>query len=279
MRRKTVIVILIVLMCLGLFQIYDSPDENHKYAADLQGTINAGHQFSWLLFIGYKGGLLDQFDFTDWARSKLKEKDIQQVFRNKILDKYKAGGGKYEHELSSILYKEPEDIELVALERQQNYTAMTFKLNKRFTNSPDLPDKGGLVYSVVFSYGERPDGALWKKVLRKTANAVPFCSSFGTTGRWVVVDYNYTYNQSDYVTWYLREGDSLVNQKQKENMDSLKRLNTKEGRQEFMKSVETDVAISDIWASAWVKRLPEHIDEHLFQKTERVRNELVPGAR
>jgi hypothetical protein len=278
MRHKTVVVILIGLLCFGLFQVYDSPDENHKYEDDLQGTIRKGHSFSWLLFMGNKHQLLDQFDFIEEARSKLNKANVQEVSGIEILDKYKDGGGRYENELRSILFTESKDIELVVLERQRNYIAMTFKFNKKFTESPDIPGKGRMLYSVVFRYYE-PDGALWEKMLRKTANAVPFFSSFGTTGKWLVVDYSYTYNKADYATWYLREGDSFVSQKQKENMNSLKGLATKEGIKAILDRVEANMAISDVWAEAWVKRHPEHVDEQLFQKMKRFRDEIVPEAR
>lgn len=181
MRSKTVVVILIVLVCLGLIRVYNSPDENHKYEADLQGTIKAGHWFAWLLFIGNKDWLLDRFELTAGARTKLKEADLQQVFAVEILDKYKVGGGKYISALRSVLFEEPEDIELVTLERQQNYTAMTFKLKEGLITRPDPPGKGGMVYSVVFRYYQPVSESLWKRILRKTANAVPFCSSLGTT--------------------------------------------------------------------------------------------------
>lgn len=275
MKHKTVVVILIVLVCLGLVRVYNSPEENHKYEADLHGTIKAGRWFSWLLFIGNKGWLLDQFDFTDGARSKLKKADIQQVFWKDILDKYNAGGGKYEGELRSMLFREPEDIELVALERQQAFLAMTFTLN----GCPIVPSKGKMLCSIVFRYYQPVNGSLWKRMLRKTANAVPFCSSFGTTGRWLVVDYSYTYNQSDYAAWYLREGDALSGQKQEETMGFLKKIEKKEGVQELMRGIEMDLAISEEWASAWVERHPEHIDELVFEAAKRVRDEIGAKAR
>lgn len=234
MRRKSVVVILVILMCLGLVRIYSSPDENHKYEADLPGTINAGHWFSWLLFIGNQGRLLSGFDFVDAALSKLKKADIRQVFWKDILDKYKAGGGKYEWALRSMLFREPEDIELVALERQGIYTAMSFRLNNSLQGL-DIPGKGPMLYSIVFRYYEPGDESLLKKVLRKTANAVPFCSPLGTTGRWLVVDYSYTYNQSDYATWYLQAGDTWGSRKEKDTEDFLKSLKDKDGFQEFVR--------------------------------------------
>lgn len=271
--KKMIVMVLIVLACLGILGVYNSPEENSKYENDLQGIMKAGSWYSWLLFIGNKGWLLREFDFTESAKSKLEKANIQEVISLDIMDKYRVGGGKYEDELRSILFAEPEDIELVAFERRQNYMAMTFIYNDQFDESPDIPDKGRMVYSVVFRYYEPHNDALWKKVLRKTANAVPFCSAFGTTGRWLVVDYSYTYNQADYATWYLREGDLFVNQKKKENMDYFDRLNTKEGRQDFMNRVDKEIAISDAWASAWVKRHPEHIDEQLFEAANRAQKE------
>lgn len=275
MKRKTVVVILIVLVCLGLVWVYKSPEENHKYKADLHGTIEVGRWFSWLLFIGNKYSLLEQFDFTDEARSKLKKADIQQVFWKDILDKYNAGGGKYAGELKSMLFKEPDDIELVALERQQSFLAMTFTLN----GCPIVPGKGKMLCSIVFRYYQPVNGSLWKRILRKTANAVPFCSSFGTTGRWLVVDYSYTYNQSDYAAWYLREGDALSSQKQEETRGFWKKMEKKEGFQELMRGFEMDLAMLEVWATLWVERHPEHIDELVFQAGKKVRDEIGAKAR
>jgi len=108
-------------------------------------------------------------------------------------------------------------------------------------------------------------------VLRKTANAVPvpFLNSFGTTGRWVVVDYSFTYNQTDYAIWYLREGDIFVIQERKATREFWNKLITQKGRQELENRVDTEMAISDAWASAWVKRHPEYIDEQLSKAANR----------
>lgn len=90
----------------------------------------------------------------------------------------------------------------------------------------------------------------------------------------MIVDYSYTYNQSDYATWYLQEGDNFSSQQRKEIMDFWKR----EGLQGAIRRAETDLVIYDMWASAWVERHPEHVDEQLFQKIKKARDELVPGA-
>lgn len=252
MRNKLIIVI-IVLLCIGLLRVYNSPDENHKYENDLQSTIKAGHWFSWLLFIGNKYWLLDQFDYYEKVKSKLKEADLQQVFSTEIIDKYEASGGTYKSELLSVLFTKPEDLELVALERRQIYTAMTFKLKQSLINRPNLPGKSGMVYSIAFRYYEPSDDVLWKKILRKIGNAVPFCSQFGTTGIQLVVDYSYTYDQNDYVTWFLQKGDSVVSKRREQSKDFIKNLERKEGLEELSRKVNTELAISDRWASAWVK--------------------------
>jgi len=160
MNFKKKIVVLIVLAFLGMVLVYNSPEENNKYEADLHGTIKAGRLFSWLLFIGSKNSLFRQFDFTEYARSKLKKADIQEVVGIDILDKYEDSGGKYEDELQSILFAESKDIELVALEKRQNMYAMTFKFDNQLIGCPNIPGKGGMVYSAVFRYYEPHDGIL-----------------------------------------------------------------------------------------------------------------------
>lgn len=276
-HKKAVVVVLIVLACLGILQVYNAPEENSQYQNDLQGVIKAGNRYSWLLFIGNKSWLLREFDFTENTKSKLKKEEIQQIFRKDILDKYRANGGKYEGELRSMLFREPEDIELIVLERQQPYLAMTYTLKE----GPTIPGKGKMLCSVAFRYYQPANGSLLERVLRKTANAVPFCSSLGTTGKWLVADYSYTYNQSDYAAWYLREGDAMSSQRREENKVLLNKLRKKEGVQEFMSEIEMDMAVSEEWASAWVERHPEHVDVQLFEAANRVRKEtrLQPDER
>jgi hypothetical protein len=267
--KKKIVVILIVSIFFGIVLVYNSPEENSKYKNDLHGIINAASRFSWLLFVGDKKLLLSEFDFTDYAKSKLMKANIHYVLAIDILNKYKAGGGKYEKKLKSVLFKEPEDIELVALESQRHYLAMTYTLN----DGPNIPDKGEMLYSIVFRYYQPVKKSLWEKILRKTANTVPFCSSLGTTGRWLVVDYSYTYNQSDYVTWYLREGDIVSSQSQEDNWARINKLRTKEGIQEFKREIELDMTVLEEWASAWVERHPNHIDVQLFETANKIRKE------
>jgi len=269
-HKKTVVLVLMVLLCIGIIQVYNAPEENGKYQNDLQGVIKAGSRYSWLLFIGNKSWLLNEFDFTQNAKSKLKKDDIQQIFWNDILDKYRAGGGKYEGKLRSMLFKEPEDIELIVLERRYPYLALTYTL----TEGPIIPEKGRMLFSIAFRYYQPVNKSFFEKVLRKTANTVPFCSSLGTTGKWLVVDYSFTYNQSDYALWYLRQGDIVSSQTHEKNIVLLNKLRNKEGVQEFRREIEMDLAVSAEWASAWVARHPEHADVQLFEAANRVQKEM-----
>jgi hypothetical protein len=218
------------------------------------------------MFIGNKSELFDHFDFTENAKSKLKKANIKQITPIEILDKYKADGGTNKWPLSSMLFKEPKDIELVALERQKLFLAMTFKLN----DSPILPDKDEMMCSVVFRYYQPHDKTLWKQILRKLANAAPFCSHFGTTGKWLVVDYSYTYNQNDYSIWYLREGDAYHDKEKKKTSNFIDKLRSQKGRQEFMDKALNDLSVLEMWASAWVEKYPQHVDEELYNATKQI---------
>jgi hypothetical protein len=272
-RRKTVVFVVLVLLCFGFLYVYISPEENDKYKSDLEGVIKKGHWFAWLLFIGNKDWLIKQFDFSEDVKEKLKAADIRQEFSVDISEKYKAQGGKYEHALISVLYKEPKNIELVALERLRNdnqHVAMTFAVN----DSPNLPDKGRMLYSVVFRYYNPGNKTSWEKALRKIANAVPLCSAFGTAGKWIVVAYSYTYDQSDFATWWLREGDVFRAQKEKENEIFYKRWMSQRGGRTFGDDIRDLLAIDTLWASDWVKKHPEHIDERLYEVVKRTREEL-----
>ncbi len=260
-HKKIVVVVLMVLICIGILQVYNAPEENRKYQNDLQGVIKAGSRYSWLLFIGNKSWLLSEFDFTKNAKSKLQKEEIQQIYWKDILDKYEAGGGKYEDELRSMLFKKPEDIKLILLERREPYLALTYTI----TEGPIVPGKGRMLFSIAFRYYQPVNKSFFEKVLRKTANTVPFCSSLGTTEKWLVVDYSFTYNLSDYALWYLREGDIISSQTHEKNIDLLNKLRSKGGVQEFRRDIEMDLAISAEWASAWVARHPEHADVQLFE--------------
>lgn len=269
-HKKTLMVVLLVLTCLGILQVYNAPEENEKYKNDLYGVIVAGNRYSWLIFIGDKSLLLREFDFTENAKSKLNKEEIQQISRKGILDKYRAGGGKYEGALRSMLYKEPEDIELIVLERQRSYLAMTYTLSDEST----IPGKGKMLCSVAFRYYQPANGSFLERALRKTANAVPFFSSLGTTGKWLVVDYSYTYNQSDFAKWYLLEGDSITSQRLEEGKVLINKLRKKEGVQEYMSKIRMNMEVSEDWASAWVERQTEHADVQLFEAANKVRKEI-----
>lgn len=269
-KKMVVTVLILFFVCLAVVRVYNSPAENHRYEDDVRGTIEAGRWFSHFLYIGAKDRLLTKFDFTDRARAKLEKANIQQVFSVDILQKYKAGGGKHDNELKHMLYTDPEGMKLVVLERQRDFLAMTYTLK----DCPTVPGRGKMLCSIVFRYYEPANEYLWKRILRKAANAVPFFSSLGTTGRWLVVDYSYTYNQSDYAAWYLREGDAVSGLDREENMAQLKKLATKEGLRKLVEDSELALAVSEEWASAWVERHPEHIDEVLFEEAKRARNEV-----
>lgn len=254
MRRKIVIVILLILVSLGGLRIYNAPEENEKFADDLEGVMEKGHRFSWLLFIGNKW-LLNDFHLVEPALSKMTNASIDQVLRTEIVKKYEDQGGKFRSGLLSVLFAEPQDIVLVALERKEHYIVMTFALKE----SLFLPKRKKMLYSVAFRYYQPTSETLWKRTLRKTANAIPLCSSLGTTGEWLIVNYGYTYNQSDYASWYLREGDAHVRKGMEETKYFFDRLRSHAG------FIETEVAIaqklSEEWAIAWVKKQIEDTDE------------------
>lgn len=260
MKRNKIVIVVLALLCFGSVYVYLSPADNHKYESDLEGVIKKGQWFGWLLFTGNKDWLIKEFDFSKDAKEELKAADIRQEFQVGVLTKYEEQGGKYKPVLRSMLFKEPKDIELVALERvRRHHVGMTFTLNE----SPNLPDKGRMLYSVVFRYYNPGNKSFWEEIMRKIANAVPLFSSFGTPGKWIVVAYSYTYNQSDFARWWLREGDTFQAQEDKENEGFYERLKTQEGWRKLIADADEELTIDTLWAIDWVKKHPEHIDERL----------------
>ena len=273
MERKTIVMIALGLAFIGALYVADFEDENHKYENDLQGRIKAGKQFCSLLFEGDKHELLSRFKFCPYAKSKLQNANLQPIAPMSVREKYVDNNGKYWSLFEPVLFSHGEELDLAALEKHERDIGMAFSFNHKFDISPTILGNNRMLYSVVFRYVEPGHDTFWGRIFGKIANAVPFCSSFGTTGMWLVVDYSYTYNLSDFGTWCLKEGDSFVSQRRKEDKIFWEKLKTEEGAKSFRRKLRQELEISDLWASSWVEGNPERID--LYQEIQSLRNRFV----
>ena len=86
----------------------------------------------------------------------------------------------------------------------------------------------------------------------------------GTTGSWVVFDYNYKYNQADYLQWVLKEGENLSKKHDRELEESLAKLQDKESSEKWIQGIKdrADRSLNFLydWGSMAVKEQIERIE-------------------
>ena len=118
--------------------------------------------------------------------------------------------------IPSMFYPEQKDLKLVALERLDDFIVMTFAYMQRYENKiAEIPGKGKMVFSIVVGYDRHIEKKTLlrntEKLIRKIAN-LPLIRSFSgyakAEGRWLVIDFQYTYNQNDYYKWFVREEEN-----------------------------------------------------------------------
>jgi hypothetical protein len=175
----------------------------------------------------------------------------------------------YVSPLTPILFANKEnevDLELMLFERCEIFAVMTFAY-KSLESIVEIPEKGKMLFSIATRYYNPEDTKLFGKLIRKIAN-LPLLNKilgrFGTTGKWVVFDYNYKYNLNDYLEWINGEGQDRIAEWKKSN-DLIIQLKNKHGWERFWKSTSEragrGLAFLYEWGSIRVGRQIELIEE------------------
>jgi len=282
MRRNTkIIIILIVLSVIGIF-IYKSPDEAYWLKEDLKDAIEIGRTYAWNLFQGYKQGLLRVS--IDPAKTKIEKLNLREISDLEIHEQLrkvqldpeslfeKKQLGKYG--IVSPLFSESKMMELIILEKVENFVVMTFGYEDYNEGLVGIPEKGKMLFSVAVRYYQPIDKRFVNRIVRKILN-VPLLRNFtgkmGTTGHWVVFDYNYKYNRTDYLYWVLMEGENLSKKYDKELEEVLAKIKDKESSEKRMTEIKesADRGLNFLykWGSKAVEEQTEHI-EGLYNKVQ-----------
>lgn len=261
MRRNTKIIsLLIVLSLIGIF-IYKSPDEAYWFKENPQDAIKIGRTYAYYLLNSYKQGLLKMS--IDPAKTKIEKSNFHQIAISEIRDLTEKK--KIIAEITAPLLAEQgdEDMELIILEKLESFIVMTFAY-KSWEKIVEIPGKGKMLFSVGVRYYNPIDNRIALKLVRKIAN-LPLLRNFtgrmGTTGRWVVIDYNYKYNLNDYFDWVLKEGDNYSQKKLNESEELMRQLNSKELLEKFRKELTRGLDFLYGWGSATVENQIEYIEE------------------
>ena len=173
-------------------------------------------------------------------------------------------------------------LELVALERIESFIVMTFAYKSFIGEIAEMPGKGKMLFSVAVRYYQPIDDRFLPKLFRKIAN-LPLIGNFagqlGTTGRWVVYDYEYKYTLRDYYEWVLKAGDVYAAEQQKDAIELASLAKNKDFIEQLIKNRKED-ARKDMqflyeWGGVATKRQIDQF-ENLYRVLENVsRNGLV----
>lgn len=255
---KKIVIIIAVLTLLVL--VFVSPDESYWYKEKPLEAIELGRKFAYRLFLGYKQGLLEismppaepKIKNSEWK--ELSFMDIDRQLENKRKNIHFS--------ITAPLFSpDIEDIKLLALERHESFFAMTFAYEDYLGKIVEIPEKGKLLFSVVVRYYQPIDDRIMPKLLRKIANLSLLryvTGKLGTTGRWVVVDYSYKFNQSDYLNWVLKSGEEYTEILSKKTDEF---LNDDSSFNKLDESVDTSLSFDYEWGNIAITKQMERIEK------------------
>lgn len=255
---KKIVIIIAVLTLLVL--VFVSPDESYWYKEKPLEAIELGRKFSYRLFLGYKQGLLE-ISFPP-AEQKIKDSEWKELSFMDIDRQLENKHKNIHFSITAPLFSpDIEDIKLLALERHESFFAMTFTYEDYLGKIVEIPEKGKLLFSVVVRYYQPIDDRIMPKLLRKIANLSLLryvTGKLGTTGRWVVVDYSYKFNQSDYLNWVLKSGEEYTEILSKKTDEF---LNDDSSFNKLDESVDTSLSFDYEWGNIAITKQMERIEK------------------
>jgi len=277
------VIILVVVILIGIL-IYYSPDESH-HIENIQDAIKIGRTYAYNLLISDKYRLIEMS--ISPAKEKIDSLNLQSPLFNRVTYKERADiydcltkekiPYDYIAPLTPILFAKEEnevDLKLMLFERYTTFAVMTFAY-KTLNGVVEIPEKGKMLFSIATRYYKPEDDKLIGKLIRKIAN-LPLLNKitgrFGTTGKWMVFDYNYKYNLNDYLEWINEEGQDRLLKEWEESNELTNQLKIEQDWKKFMKStneyVEKSLVFLYEWGSIEVKKQIERI-EKLYKAKEK----------
>ena len=280
MKKGIVIsIILIISLALGIL-IYKSPHKAYWLQVNPQDAIKIGRLYAFYLLNGNKQELL-KMSFNQ-AKEKIEKSNIKEFFCDATTFSRLEEEKKIPSYILYPLYPEQKDMELVALESLESFIVMTFAY-KSLDEIVKIPEKGRMLFSVGVRYYEPTDNRLVPKLIRKIAN-LPllrnFTGNIGTTGRWVVFDFNYKYNLNNYFDWTLKEKENISQENKKKAEEFARQLKNKETSKKFMEKISESsnmgLAFLYEWGGMTVESQIEHLEKlymELYKAQEEVKEE------
>ena len=273
-KHIKIIIILIVLLVIGIL-IYRSPDEAYWLRENPQDAIKIGCTYAYYLLNSYKEGLLEMSIAP--ARAKIENSNFRQITMVNMHEWWILEKKKIHIEITAPLFTEQKDenMELITLEKLESFIVMTFAY-KSWDKIVEIPNKGKMLFSIAVRYFNPIDNRIVPKLVRKIAN-LPLLRNFtgqlGTTGRWVVFDYNYKYNLNDYFDWVSKEGENYTRKQHKESEEFMQQFGSEESFEEFRKeldeSLDKGLNFFYEWGSMAVEKQVERV-ERLYKAQEQV---------
>jgi len=272
-KNAEIIGILIALLVIGIL-IYQSPDEAYWLEEDSKDAIDIGRTYALYLFRGCKQELLKVS--VDPAKTKIEKSYFQELAFSEIDEKLrkirldtetlseKKQLGKYG--IVAPLFPKDKSMKPIIFERRNNFIVLTFSYedNDRIV---EIPEKGKMLFSVGIRYYQPIDNRFAHRIVRKIAN-IPWLRNFtgkmGTTGRWVLFDYKYKNNLTDYLNWVLKEGENLSKKYNKELEEFQAMIKDKESygkwRREIEDRADRSLNFNYEWGSMAVEEQIERIE-------------------
>jgi hypothetical protein len=274
-----IVIILIVILGIGIL-IYRSPDEAYWLKENPQNAIEIGRAYAYYLLNSYKQGLLKMS--VDPAKAKIENSNFRQIAMMDMYDQLEKKKMPVDITAPLITEQKDEDMELIALEKFESFIVMTFAY-KSWDKIVQIPDKGKMLFSVAVRYHNPIDNRLVTKLVRKIAN-LPLLRNLtgriGTTGRWVVFDYNYKYNLNDYFDWVLKEGENYDREQLKESEEFMRYLENKESFEKFSKKELEEFIARGLdflyeWGSMAVEKQIDRIERFYKAQQEIEKNDKL----
>lgn len=191
------------------------------------GALARAREAAWYLYLGQERHLLHLS--IEPASTKIKESNFRELSQQEAYEQLKPVRKRlaHKHEViylaltKPITIPEPDDLELIALDRIDSFVVMTFSSMGREAEILEIPGKGKLFISVGVRYSEPDDDRFLPKLMRKVANlwiirGLPGMSALGTTGHWRLFDYRLPYYLTDYHEWFLAHAEEAFNQRVRE---------------------------------------------------------------
>ena len=229
MKWKRTTILAVIVLCVGIL-IYRSPNSTYELEGRTEEAIEMGRRDAFGLFTNSRFEV-GSTSFEP-ANTKLENYDFTQAHSLPSMIQYV----KEKHIIVpfSILRPEnPENMELVALERFENAIVMTFgymdNMDSSYNTIVEIPGKGKILVTIAVVYlqpfVDKPFIRYIDKFVRKIAN-LPVLEFFTgyvkAEGHWYLIDFKYTYNMNDYYSWILKEGEDYSDQAQVEMKEQMK---------------------------------------------------------